>query len=174
MLCQQPVLSQHGTFASSTTRNLYKFLVFKIRFDSSLHGTFTSSCSRGTFTSSATSLSQETFATSASSLSRGTFASSTTRETLQVPLHGTFTSSWPSRYVPLHKMKGDINGVSWTRERARTRHSRTQWRALTHAFTHAQKHALDRTRTHHTRTQGWWGGQWLSFGLKALLPEKVA
>jgi hypothetical protein len=37
---------------------------------------------------------------------------------LQVPLHGTFTSSWPSRYAPLHKMKGDINGVSWTRERA--------------------------------------------------------
>ena len=49
-----------------------------------------------------------------------------------------------------------------------------QWRALTHAFTHAQKHAHDRPRTHHTRTQGWWGGQWLSFGLKALLPEKVA
>jgi len=41
-----------------------------------------------------------------------------------------------------------------------------------HSRTHKNTPLI--AHAHHTRTQGWWGGQWLSFGLKALLPEKVA
>ncbi len=56
------------------------------------------------------------------------------------------------------------------RRREASRAREEEWRALTHAFT--QKHAHDCPRTHHTRTQRWWGGKWLTFGLAALLPEK--